>query len=46
MPTELLRERVGSYVGEQDGARRGWNTMVYDEHEVARIARVAFEQAR
>lgn len=32
--------------GEEGGARRGWNTMVYDEHEVARITRVAFEQAR
>ena len=32
--------------GEEGGVRRGWNTMVYDEHEVARITRVAFEQAR
>jgi 3-isopropylmalate dehydrogenase len=32
--------------GESGGVRRAWNTMVYDEHEVARIARVAFEQAR
>jgi len=32
--------------GEEGGKRRAWNTMVYDEDEVARIARVAFEQAR
>lgn len=32
--------------GEEGGVRRGWNTMVYDEHEVARITRVAFDQAR
>jgi 3-isopropylmalate dehydrogenase len=32
--------------GEEGGKRRGWNTMVYDEDEVARISRVAFEQAR
>ena len=32
--------------GEEGGKRRGWNTMVYDEDEVARITRVAFEQAR
>jgi 3-isopropylmalate dehydrogenase len=32
--------------GEEDGKRRAWNTMVYDEDEVARIAHVAFEQAR
>jgi 3-isopropylmalate dehydrogenase len=32
--------------GEEGGKRRAWNTMVYDEEEVARITRVAFEQAR
>ena len=30
----------------EKGARRAINAMVYDEHEVARITRVAFEQAR
>ncbi|MCH5277898.1 MAG: 3-isopropylmalate dehydrogenase [Desulfovibrionaceae bacterium] len=32
--------------GVRDGKRAGWNTMVYDEEEIARIARVAFEAAR
>ncbi|MCS5635034.1 MAG: 3-isopropylmalate dehydrogenase, partial [Myxococcota bacterium] len=32
--------------GEEGGKRRAWNTMVYDEDEVARITRVAFDQAR
>jgi len=32
--------------GEEGGKRRAWNTMVYDEDEVARITQVAFEQAR
>ncbi len=30
----------------QNGLRRGWNTMVYDENEIRRIARVAFDAAR
>jgi len=49
----VVRELTGGiYFGEprgregSKGARRAVNTMVYDEHEVARIARVAFEQAR
>ena len=49
----VVRELTGGiYFGEpkgrdeQEGVRRGWNTMVYDETEVARITRVAFEQAR
>ena len=53
--TDLLvvRELTGGiYFGEprgrgtDDGLRTGFNTMVYDENEVARIGRVAFEQAR
>jgi 3-isopropylmalate dehydrogenase len=32
--------------GEEGGIRRAWNTMVYDEREIDRITRVAFEQAR
>jgi 3-isopropylmalate dehydrogenase len=49
----VVRELTGGiYFGEprgrsnEDGLRTGFNTMVYDEHEVARITRVAFEQAR
>ncbi len=30
----------------QNGLRRGYNTMVYDENEIGRIARAAFEAAR
>jgi len=32
--------------GEKDGKRYGFNTMVYHEDEIRRIARVAFEAAR
>lgn len=32
--------------GEIEGERYGYNTMVYREHEIRRIARVAFEAAR
>jgi 3-isopropylmalate dehydrogenase len=32
--------------GEKDGQRYGFNTMVYHEDEIRRIARVAFEAAR
>jgi 3-isopropylmalate dehydrogenase len=49
----VVRELVGGiYYGEprgrddQPGLRRARNTMVYDEREVARIARVAFRLAR
>jgi len=49
----VVRELVsGVYFGqphgidEQDGERRGFNTMAYREHEVVRIARKAFEAAR
>jgi len=49
----VIRELVsGIYFGqphgidEQGGERRGFNTMVYREHEVVRIARKAFEAAR
>jgi 3-isopropylmalate dehydrogenase len=48
----VVRELTGGiYYGEPrgrrdtGGVRRALNTMVYDEHEVARIARVAFETA-
>ena len=48
----VIRELTGGiYYGEpkgradQGGVRRARNTMVYDEHEIARIARVAFETA-
>ncbi|MCK9239663.1 3-isopropylmalate dehydrogenase [Desulfocurvus sp.] len=48
----VVRELTGgAYFGEprgvelRDGVRVGYNTMIYDEHEVARIARVAFETA-
>jgi 3-isopropylmalate dehydrogenase len=49
----VVRELTGGiYYGEprgrfdKDGVRRALNTDVYDEHEVARIARVAFQAAR
>jgi 3-isopropylmalate dehydrogenase len=49
----VVRELTGGiYYGEprgrfdQNGVRRALNTDVYDEHEVARIARVAFKAAR
>jgi 3-isopropylmalate dehydrogenase len=49
----VVRELTGGiYFGEPrgrsggKGERRAVNTMVYDEHEIARITRVAFEQAR
>ena len=49
----VVRELTGGiYYGEprgrsdEAGARRALNTMVYDEDEVARIARVAFEIAK
>ncbi len=41
------REGEASSTGEAGtGSRRAVNAMVYDEREIARIARVAFEQAR
>jgi 3-isopropylmalate dehydrogenase len=50
----ILRELAGDlYFGEPrgirvaaDGRREGFNTMVYSESEIERIARVAFEMAR
>ena len=49
----VVRELTGGiYFGEprgrssNDGVREARNTMVYDEHEIARITRVAFEAAR
>ena len=49
----VVRELTGGiYSGKpagtevRDGKRTGWNTMIYDEEEIARIARVAFEAAR
>lgn len=49
----IVRELTGGlYFGEpraldeHDGRRRGVNTMVYDEHEISRIARTAFQAAR
>ncbi len=49
----VIRELTGGiYFGEpkgeqiKDGERFGFNTMTYYEHEIARIARVAFEAAR
>ncbi|HME70145.1 MAG TPA: 3-isopropylmalate dehydrogenase [Myxococcota bacterium] len=49
----VVRELTGGlYFGEPrgralvNGKREAWNTLVYDEVEIARIARVAFEAAR
>ncbi len=49
----IARELTGGlYFGEprsldeRNGRRRGVNTMIYDEDEIARVARVAFEAAR
>ncbi len=50
----IVRELTGDiYFGEPrgvrtlaNGERQGFNTMVYAEHEVARVARVAFDAAR
>lgn len=49
----VLRELTGDvYFGEprgrqiKDGERVGYNTMIYYEHEVRRIAKLAFEMAR
>lgn len=49
----VVRELTGDvYFGEprgvelRDGRRTGFNTMIYDEEEIRRIARVAFETAR
>ena len=50
----IVRELTGDiYFGEPrgvrvraDGEREGFNTMVYAEHEVERVARVAFDAAR
>lgn len=49
----VLRELTGDvYFGEprgrdiRDGERVGYNTMIYYEHEVRRIAKLAFEMAR
>ncbi|WP_338667109.1 3-isopropylmalate dehydrogenase [Pseudodesulfovibrio methanolicus] len=49
----VVRELTGGiyfgeprYDGEKDGERFGFNTMVYFEHEIRRIAKVAFEAAR
>ncbi|WP_419788156.1 3-isopropylmalate dehydrogenase [Pseudodesulfovibrio sp.] len=49
----VVRELTGGiyfgeprFDGEKDGERFGLNTMVYREHEIRRIARLAFETAR
>jgi 3-isopropylmalate dehydrogenase len=49
----VVRELTGGiyfgeprYDGDKDGERFGYNTMVYFEHEIRRIAKVAFEAAR
>ncbi|MHB8741514.1 MAG: 3-isopropylmalate dehydrogenase [Sulfuricaulis sp.] len=50
----IVRELTGDiYFGEprgvrtlENGERQGFNTMVYAEHEIERVARVAFEAAR
>lgn len=49
----VVRELTGGiyfgeprFDGEKDGERFGYNTMAYHEHEIRRIARVAFEAAR
>ena len=44
----VIRELTGGiYFGQPRGydRARGWNTMVYEQHEVERIARLAFETA-
>ena len=33
-------------IEERNGLREGYNTMIYDENEIRRIAKVAFETAR
>ena len=45
----VFRELTGGiYFGQPRGFNedRGWNTMVYERHEVERLARLAFEAAR
>ncbi|NTU93484.1 MAG: 3-isopropylmalate dehydrogenase [Chlorobiaceae bacterium] len=45
----VFRELTGGiYFGQPRGydENRGWNTMVYERHEVERIARIAFEAAQ
>lgn len=45
----VVRELTGGiYFGDPKGstAEKGWNTMVYERHEVERIAHVAFDLAR
>ncbi len=45
----VFRELTGGiYFGQPRGfdENKGWNTMVYERHEVERIARLAFEAAR
>ncbi|RKQ97231.1 3-isopropylmalate dehydrogenase [Kushneria sinocarnis] len=50
----IVRELTGGiYFGQprgrdtrEDGTRHGYNTYVYDEHEIRRIGRVAFEMAQ
>ena len=49
----VVRELTGGiYFGKpagtevRDGKRTGWNTMIYNEDEIARIAHVAFQAAR
>ncbi|BCS87457.1 3-isopropylmalate dehydrogenase [Pseudodesulfovibrio sediminis] len=49
----VVRELTGGiyfgeprFDGEKDGERFGYNTMTYYEHEIRRIARIAFEAAR
>lgn len=50
----IVRELTGDiYFGQprgfdtrEDGTRYGFNTYIYDEHEIRRIGRVAFEMAR
>ena len=45
----VVRELTGGiYFGTPKGSdeNKGWNTMVYERHEVERIARVAFDLAR
>lgn len=49
----VVRELTGdiyfgqpAYIEERDGLQTGISTMIYNEHEIERIARVAFELAR